>query len=150
MAFPTQNDLEESDLDLILSGSEQAILMIEGFAREMPEDDMLAALQFGHDSRSAKSARCSGSCIEKLGIRRPAFVRASHAELWAACENERIDEFHAVKQTPGKQARAEAVAALKERIEDEFIPDPAAPRRAGSGWRSTKLGTIWNRAWCGI
>ena len=36
--FPTQDELEESDLDLIVSGSKTAVLMIEGFAREMPED----------------------------------------------------------------------------------------------------------------
>ena len=34
--FPTQDQLEESDLDLIVSGSKDAVLMIEGFAREMP------------------------------------------------------------------------------------------------------------------
>ena len=37
--FPTQDDLEYSDLDLIVSGTKDAVLMIEGFAREMPEDD---------------------------------------------------------------------------------------------------------------
>jgi len=36
--FPTLDQLEESDLDLVVSGSQTAILMIEGFAREMPED----------------------------------------------------------------------------------------------------------------
>ena len=46
--FPTQDELEESDLDLIVSGSKDAILMIEGFAREMPEDKMLEALREAH------------------------------------------------------------------------------------------------------
>src|SRR3954471_15654825 len=46
--FPTQDDLEDSDLDLIVSGSKDAILMIEGFAREMPEDRMLEALREAH------------------------------------------------------------------------------------------------------
>ncbi len=46
--FPTQDDLEESDLDLVVSGSKDAILMIEGFAREMPEDRMLEALAEAH------------------------------------------------------------------------------------------------------
>ena len=44
--FPAQSDLEESDLDLIMSGSDDAILMIEGFAREMPEDEMLEVLRY--------------------------------------------------------------------------------------------------------
>ena len=42
--FPTQDDLEESDLDLIVSGSKDAVLMIEGFAREIPEDQMAEAI----------------------------------------------------------------------------------------------------------
>ena len=46
--FPTHDDLEESDLDLIVSGSKEAILMIEGFAREMPEDRMAEAIVTAH------------------------------------------------------------------------------------------------------
>src|SRR5262249_22543051 len=46
--FPTVDQLEESDLDLVVSGNKDAILMIEGFAREMPEDRMLEALREAH------------------------------------------------------------------------------------------------------
>ena len=41
--------LEESDLDLIVAGTRDAITMIEGFAREMPEDEMVQAIMFGHE-----------------------------------------------------------------------------------------------------
>jgi len=46
--FPTQNELESSELDLIISGTRDAVLMIEGFSREMPEDRMLEAISEGH------------------------------------------------------------------------------------------------------
>ena len=46
--FPTQDQLEESDLDLIVSGSPTAVLMIEGFARVMPEDRMLQPIEKAH------------------------------------------------------------------------------------------------------
>src|SRR4051794_29299324 len=46
--MPTHTQLEESELDLALAGTRDAIIMIEGFAREMPEDRMLQALMFGH------------------------------------------------------------------------------------------------------
>ena len=46
--FPTHDALEESDLDLIVSGSKDSILMIEGFAREMPEDRMVEAVVAAH------------------------------------------------------------------------------------------------------
>jgi polyribonucleotide nucleotidyltransferase len=46
LAFPTMADLENSELDMIVSGSKSQIAMIEGFAQEMPEDEMMEALQF--------------------------------------------------------------------------------------------------------
>ncbi|MEC7110234.1 MAG: polyribonucleotide nucleotidyltransferase, partial [Planctomycetota bacterium] len=39
VAFPTVDQLEDSDIDLIVSGSEDAVAMIEGFGREIPEDE---------------------------------------------------------------------------------------------------------------
>ncbi|HHM12739.1 MAG TPA: polyribonucleotide nucleotidyltransferase, partial [Planctomycetaceae bacterium] len=48
VAFPTNDDLELSDIDMVVSGTEQAVTMIEGFARELPEDDMLAAIEQAH------------------------------------------------------------------------------------------------------
>ncbi len=43
------DELEESDLDLIVSGSKGAILMIEGFARELPESLMAQAIAKAHE-----------------------------------------------------------------------------------------------------
>ena len=63
--FPSQEQLEESDLDLIVSGTRDAVMMIEGFAREVPEDQMGAAIETCHNSStcrknsSARPARSS-------------------------------------------------------------------------------------------
>src|ERR1700687_259159 len=48
IVMPTHSQLEESDLDLIVSGTRDAITMIEGFAREMSEENMVQAIQFAH------------------------------------------------------------------------------------------------------
>jgi polyribonucleotide nucleotidyltransferase len=48
VVFPSQDQLEQSDLDLMISGSRDAVLMIEGFSREMPEDLMLQAIETAH------------------------------------------------------------------------------------------------------
>jgi polyribonucleotide nucleotidyltransferase len=45
---PTQSQLLESDVDIFLSGSRDAIVMVEGGARMVPEDDILEALFTGH------------------------------------------------------------------------------------------------------
>ena len=46
--MPSHSQLEESDLDLVVAGTRDAITMIEGFAREMPEAQMLEAILWGH------------------------------------------------------------------------------------------------------
>ena len=60
--FPTHDALENSDLDLIVSGSKDAMLMIEGFAREMPEDLMVEAIltAFGYVREICAVARGPG------------------------------------------------------------------------------------------
>ncbi|HWO42448.1 MAG TPA: polyribonucleotide nucleotidyltransferase [Candidatus Eisenbacteria bacterium] len=47
---PTQSQLQESDVDIFLSGSREAIVMVEGGARMVPEDEILEALFKGHEA----------------------------------------------------------------------------------------------------
>jgi polyribonucleotide nucleotidyltransferase len=47
---PTQTDLQESDTDIFLSGSRDAIVMVEGGAQIVPEDEILEALFAGHEA----------------------------------------------------------------------------------------------------
>jgi len=48
IANPTYQEMDQSDLDLRLAGSREAILMVESGAKEISEADMVAALNFGH------------------------------------------------------------------------------------------------------
>jgi polyribonucleotide nucleotidyltransferase len=48
IAFPTALELENSDLDLIVSSTEKAVVMIEGFGEELPEDEMAEAIMEAH------------------------------------------------------------------------------------------------------
>lgn len=45
---PTAAEMEHTTLDVVIAGTESAILMIEGFADFVPEDTMLEALEVGH------------------------------------------------------------------------------------------------------
>ncbi|HEU5444776.1 MAG TPA: polyribonucleotide nucleotidyltransferase [Pseudolabrys sp.] len=47
---PTQSELDESDVDIFLSGSRDAIVMVEGGAQMVPEDEILEALFAGHEA----------------------------------------------------------------------------------------------------
>jgi polyribonucleotide nucleotidyltransferase len=46
---PTKTQMELSDLDLIVAGTERAVLMVESEAKELAEDVMLGAVTFGHE-----------------------------------------------------------------------------------------------------
>ena len=45
---PTFDELENSDLNLIMAAREEAVLMVEAAAREVPEEKIVEALEFGH------------------------------------------------------------------------------------------------------
>ncbi len=125
LPFPSQDDLEESELDLIVSGSEDAVAMIEGFARELPEDVMTDAILFAHSVIKDLCAM-QREFAEKVGVQKAEFVSPEDDGILGQLQDRYYDEFKSVKQTEGKQARAEAVAALRERAVADMIPDPEA------------------------
>ncbi len=48
---PTQDELKESKLDLVVAGTEAAVLMVESEAELLSEDQMLGAVVFGHEQQ---------------------------------------------------------------------------------------------------
>src|SRR5438067_120363 len=49
VALPTFSDLDKSDLDLVVAGTRDAIMMVECGSQEVPEDTMVEAIRFGHE-----------------------------------------------------------------------------------------------------
>ena len=74
---PTHEELEMSDIDLFVAGSENAIIMVEGSAKEVKEEEILDAILFGHRSlkpvialqEEMKSA--AGVTLREFELRRP-------------------------------------------------------------------------------
>ena len=50
---PTASQLAESKLDLVVAGTQSAVLMVESEAKELPEDIMLGSVVFGHEQMQA-------------------------------------------------------------------------------------------------
>jgi polyribonucleotide nucleotidyltransferase len=46
---PTIEQMEESDMDVVIAGTDDAVLMVEGGCREVTEEEMLASVRFGHE-----------------------------------------------------------------------------------------------------
>ena len=112
--FPTMDQLEESDLDLVVSGSKTAILMIEGFAREMPEDRMLEALEECH--RIIRIiCEMQDELVAKAGKPKKDYVLADYSVLTERLTSQYYAELKAACAISGKQDRNNAVKALKDR-----------------------------------
>jgi len=125
VAFPTHDELEESNLDLIVSGNREAVLMIEGFAREMPEDRMAEAIQEAH--RFIKElCDLQEELITKAGTQKESYEVPASDGVYEQVASDFFAELRAAKQTEGKQARADAVAAVRQRAQKAVIPDPVA------------------------
>jgi len=123
--FPTQDDLEESDLDLIVSGSKDAILMIEGFAREMPEDEMADAIMAAH-GYIKELCELQEELAEKVGVEKTPFVAPESDGLFDKLKEKYYDDFKQAQQTEGKAAKSEACKSLRDRAIEDLIPDPDA------------------------
>jgi polyribonucleotide nucleotidyltransferase len=49
LANPTVEEMGESDMDVVIAGTDDAVLMVEGSCKEVSEEEMLAAVRFGHE-----------------------------------------------------------------------------------------------------
>ena len=144
--FPTQDQLEESDLDLVVSGSPTAVLMIEGFAREMPEDRMLQALEEAH--RHIRTiCEMQEELVRKAGKPKKEYVLADYSGLRDRLTRGYLAELRAAKAIAGKQDRGQAVKALRERAKAEIAPsEPAATAKAGDagGFSDADFAHVWH------
>lgn len=121
--MPTHADLEDSDLDLVLAGTRTAITMIEGFAREMPEADMLEAILWGHQHIVTVI-----DMIEELRAKAGLETKkppesAAVNPLVEEFRKRFAAEFRERKQTPGKAERAASIKELRERLFAEYLPE---------------------------
>lgn len=124
--MPTHAQLEESDLDLVVSGTRKAVTMIEGFAKEMPEDQMLQAILFAH-----KNIQVIIELIEELRTKaglptKPVFVDPPANPAIAVLQKHYHQELTQRKLTKGKAERAESIKELKEKVLKDLIPEEGA------------------------
>jgi polyribonucleotide nucleotidyltransferase len=139
VAFPTQDDLEESDLDLIVSGNYDSVLMIEGFARELNESRMLAAIDECH-RLIRELCDLQTELFRKVGVEKKQYEIPPADTTLDTLRQRYYDAFKQVKQTTGKHARADAVSSLKKRVLAEMVPDPSAPGALDAG----KVNHAWH------
>jgi len=146
IAFPTMDQLEESDLDLVVSGSKSAILMIEGFAREMPEARMLEALDECHRIIRIL-CEMQDELVAKAGKPKKEYVLADYSALTERLTREFYADLKAACATQSKQDRNQTVKSLKERAKAAVAPtEPAFDFKPGAagGIADADFNHVWH------
>ena len=116
VANPTMEQREQSDLDIVVAGSREAVIMVEGEAELLSEDDMLEAIFFGHQAMQplidaqVKLSELVGNT--KREFTSPA-VDAELEEKVVALAEEKV---RAAVKIQTKQERHAALGAAREEI----------------------------------
>jgi polyribonucleotide nucleotidyltransferase len=125
---PTREDIDVSDLDLVVAGTLDTIVMVEAGANQIPEAKILEAMRFAHENIKLI---CTFISEWRDAVGKPKTDKISYRkadpELLAAAQ-EHAGEVRAALQNPDKAARedamdevkAEVVAKLAERFPDRL------------------------------
>ncbi len=118
---PTFAQMDESDLDLRLAGTEHAILMVECGANEVAEDVIVNAIAFGHDAIRLIAGTLKTMTAE-IGKPKRAYDDAPGNETMKQAINERAEtHLHEIlDQQLAKADQKAAMSALKEEVVAEF------------------------------
>ena len=117
---PTVEQAEESDIDLTVAGTRDAINMVEAGAREASEDDMLEALMFGHEAIK-KLIAFEEEVIKEIGVPTMEYEKLEiTAELRSEVDTyvrERLDKALRIKDKLEKYA---AIDSLQEEVVEKY------------------------------
>jgi polyribonucleotide nucleotidyltransferase len=123
---PTVEQTEQSDFDLVVAGTRQFVNMIELGGREIPEDEVADAIEFGHRAIieivgmiEELAGRIGREKVGDLRLPEPGFVDAIRARVY--------DRIRAVKGQPGKHDRSEKVAQILDDLIAEMAPPVTDP-----------------------
>ncbi|MBR03521.1 MAG: polyribonucleotide nucleotidyltransferase [Acidiferrobacteraceae bacterium] len=113
---PSATQLTESSLNLVVAGTESAALMVESEAKELTEDQMLAAVMYGHQQMQA-AIRAIRALAEEVGVERWDWQAPEKDEaLTQQIEELARTDIEQAYQIADKVARQEFVSGIKERV----------------------------------
>ncbi|HLF66470.1 MAG TPA: polyribonucleotide nucleotidyltransferase, partial [Gammaproteobacteria bacterium] len=120
---PNLSELAESQLDLVVAGTEHAVLMVESEAKELPEEVMLNAVMFGHEQMQV-AIKAIKEFAEKTSKSRWKWQPAAiDAQLFAQIKQQAEPALQQAYQIMEKLQRRTAIAAAREQALTKFIND---------------------------
>ena len=120
---PTISDLSEADIEIIVAGTMENIVMVEGEMKEVSENDMIEAIKFAHQ---AIKVQCQAQLdlaemVESSRTKREYPAEAEDAALYGAMKSALYEKLYAQAKSPdGKAERRAAMEALREEYLGQF------------------------------
>jgi polyribonucleotide nucleotidyltransferase len=123
VANPTASQLKDSGLNLVVAGTERAVLMVESEADQLPEDVMLGAVLFGHQQMQV-AIDAIHSLVREAG--KPAWDWQSAAKneiLLARIVNLAGPDLRAAYEIRSKQARSQRISEIEAQTTSTLITE---------------------------
>ena len=131
---PSTPELKTSDLELVVAGTANAVLMVESEARELPEDVMLGAVMFGHQQMQAV-INAINELVAEVGVTRWDWKLADKAQAPVDALKAAIGtRLESAFQIRNKLERRDAIQQVKKAVLAEL-----APQCEANGWNPADL-----------
>jgi polyribonucleotide nucleotidyltransferase len=145
IVLPTATQMEESDLDLVVAATRDAVCMIEGFAREIPENEMGDAIAEAH--------RQCATLVDAIERLRTESGQGPKSLPPAVPENPLAEElyhkygkeYREKYMTQGKKERNAALDEFKDQIKKVYHPEGETAPKYTSAQVSAALGVLRER-----
>src|SRR5690606_28244357 len=123
---PTVSELKDSDLELVVAGTANAVLMVESEAKELSEDVMLGAVMFGHQQMQVAINTINELVAEAGRPRWEWSAPAADEGIVNAIRNAVGEKLAEAFQVRDKLERKDAISTLKKSILAAIAPDAEA------------------------
>ncbi|CAL1690043.1 Polyribonucleotide nucleotidyltransferase [Brevundimonas subvibrioides] len=135
---PTLDQMPDSQLDLVVAGTSDALMMVESEAKELSEQVMLDALMFAH--RGMQPVIDAIIEMAEHAAKDPFdFQAEDHSGVVTQIQSLVGEDIKAAYTHPGKHARHEAVGAAKKKASAALVKTDENP----DGVDSAKFGVAW-------
>jgi len=120
---PTHEESEKSDIQLLMAGTADGIVMVEAGAKEASEEEMMNALEFGHE-RIKKLIDLQVQLKEHINKEKATVVKEEiDAALVERVNSIACPKLEQAMEITGKQERTNAVSQIKTDLEAEINPE---------------------------
>ena len=144
---PLLDQMPDSELDLAVAGTEDAVLMVESEAKELSEDIMLGAVMFGHKGFQPVIEAII-SLAEKCAREPRDVVVPDLSELSGRVNTLAEDELRKAYAEADKTTRREMIDAAKDKVMGELCPadaeDGENPQQVGEAFKSLEKNIVRN------